>query len=314
MSLLGSDDFTSSFGRSLELKPTQKLAEEHTTTPSDSKGRVKSGDFTLDSQKFSSFSLRRRKDKDSSGGDAKGQKRGMKSSVRMQPPDSPKAKTGPSPVSKSSRKQQYAHLLENEASSEEEEEEDDTQSSIVLSRGHQAREKRGSIKSPNGDKSMSFDTFVTNPTAIDNTFGASPVRTSPPNPTPTVPSFPVSFSPPHKSNQSLGEFSLLPESIAPIDMEFTLTLDDHCLSDPIPVIPPPPASHQPQLPFPTAAPQFQTTPTSDDAEWEVSEQLYEKCISQFNELGPTGGLLSGEKSRDFFLKSNLPLNELSQIW
>ncbi|KAL5457210.1 hypothetical protein EMCRGX_G034455 [Ephydatia muelleri] len=50
------------------------------------------------------------------------------------------------------------------------------------------------------------------------------------------------------------------------------------------------------------------------SEWAVSDELRDKCHKQFTSLDPEGGLLSGEKARDFFIQSKLPTPELAQIW
>ncbi len=261
MSLLDTDDFIFLKEHSI----TSPEERPNPPPPLEAKGRVKSGELSFDAQKLSSFSLRRKKEDD------KRTHKKNKSLGKIQPPpDSPKAKSGPSPNFKSSRKQ-YAHLLENELSSDGDE--DDNSESFVLSKGRQARQKRGSLKLSSGEGSLE-------PPTIDNT---SPIKTVTP---PNAPTFPVSFTPPHKPDVS----------------------PDH-----IPTLPPPPQGHSYQ---PTQSQPFitQTTPTVNEPEWSITDEMYEKCNEQFKSLQPFNGLLTGDKARDFFLKSKLPLSELSKIW
>ena len=259
MSLLDSDDFI------FKQHSRSSHEERPVPPPLEVKGRVKSGELTLDTQKISSFSLRRKKEDD------KKTHKKTKSIGKIQPPDSPKMKSGPSPNFKSSRKQ-YAHLLENELSSDGEE--DDCGEAFVLSKGRQAREKRGSLKLSSGEGPLDL-------ASIEN---ISPTRSMPAAPL----TFPVSFTPPQKTSLE---------------------------SDLIPPLPPPPQGHTyqpPQLQPVVLNPQ--TTPTSNEPDWSMTDELYDKCNDQFKGLHPVGGLLTGDKARDFFLKSKLPLNELSKIW
>ena len=39
-----------------------------------------------------------------------------------------------------------------------------------------------------------------------------------------------------------------------------------------------------------------------------------KFMKLFQGCGPTSGILPGEKARDVFVKSKLPVDKLSQIW
>ena len=101
---------------------------------------------------------------------------------------------------------------------------------------------------------------------------------------------------------------------------------------PVTALPPPP---QPLAPPPSQASQlthaqpsqFQepekeppipiVTPISNpssEPDWSISEELREKCLSQFTDLKPTRGLLQGDKAREFFVLSKLPNQELSAIW
>ncbi|XP_064404583.1 ralBP1-associated Eps domain-containing protein 1-like isoform X2 [Halichondria panicea] len=51
-----------------------------------------------------------------------------------------------------------------------------------------------------------------------------------------------------------------------------------------------------------------------EADWKVSDELRDKCTSQFQELSTSDGLLQGDKAREFFVLSKLPNQELSTIW
>ena len=59
---------------------------------------------------------------------------------------------------------------------------------------------------------------------------------------------------------------------------------------------------------------FDVTNPAPDSEWLISDELREKCHKQFTSLNPEGGLLSGEKARDFFIQSKIPTPELALIW
>ncbi len=293
MSLLESDDF-SYYGKGANMSPNAPPRyQEELPAAEPPKARVRSGEMNVDTQKMSGFSLRRKKDKD----ETKSHKKN-KSLGKIQPPDSPKSRSG------SSRKQQYAHLLENEPSSDEDngEDEDDINSgAFVLSKGHQAREKRGSFKSTVvGGEGLPEPTPTSsiNPIVADNLFGTSPVKGSG-----SGLHFPVTFTPPQ---QPLTTHHV---TTPPDNLDLILSLSEPFVPDPISLVPPLP----PPLPHKLIPPVSQATPANDD-EWAVTEELYEKCTSQFSELCPTGGLLSGERARDFFLKSTLPVNELSKIW
>ena len=305
MSLLDSDDFTFHTVKGSNPLPPRNVDEEHAgpVPPSmEYKGRVRSGELNVDAQKMAGFSLRRKKDKD---GEGKTHKKN-KSLGKIQPPDSPKAlRSGPSPNVRSSKKQQqYAHLLENELSSDDDEEED-TGDTFVLSRGHQAREKRSSFKSTSGGEGLFDASFNPEKTSAET----SPIKTV----TSTIGSaFPVSFTPPHQAHiPPLTSGTNMTTALDSTNL--LLGLNETFVPEPIPVLPPPPPPHASAYQPVT---QLKAPPTTnDDSEWSVNVELYEKCTSQFREMCPVAGeLLSGEKARDFFLKSNLPVNELSKIW
>lgn len=46
----------------------------------------------------------------------------------------------------------------------------------------------------------------------------------------------------------------------------------------------------------------------------ISENDRTKYANMFMAVGPVGGLLDGDKAREVFLKSKLPVDKLSQIW
>lgn len=269
MSLLNDDSFTVS----LESGPK-------VTSPSDPPdiGPAKTGDLTIDVQKLSNFSLRRRKDKPT------------KKSHSKTPPDSPKIKQmellpGPPPgatrktsatkgtTGNTKARKHYSTLMENEESSPDEEGVDDN---FLLSKGHVAREKRSS-SNPTSLKPNP-------PTVLENftetSSGFDPLQ------------FPVQFTPPVEAR--------FPE-IAPGASGNIL---DNDFSQLIPPSRP--------LPVPVSAPQL--VEVTDEPDWSVSDELHQKCIQQFDELRPENGYLSGEKARDFFIQSKLPVDELSKIW
>ena len=51
-----------------------------------------------------------------------------------------------------------------------------------------------------------------------------------------------------------------------------------------------------------------------DTNWRITLEERTKHDNSFMQLGPVKGFLTGDKARDFFLKSQLPTNILGQIW
>ena len=341
MSLLDEDD---SITKSVDSKLRRTKEGEDLEEKSPKKGRVRSGELTVDSQKLSSFSLRRKKEKDLSGVGSRKVKTISKSQSRT-PPDSPPGKYpegkklsskggqgGPSPNVKSSRKE-YAHLLENEFSSGDEEDDDN----FLLSKGHIAQEKRSAPVVTKGDDVTNESHCTINPAVLMDTFGTSPVGPSfldtvDSNTCTTgfnlTPTFPVRFTPPKEARFPNSDFSPFGDvTTDDIDMVFRFDTGQvsESTSDPqksIPVIPPPPSSTShtilslpPVTQQPNSVLSKDTTPTTmEEPDWSISDELYDKCLHQFHDLNSELGLLSGEKARDFFIQSRLPVDELSKIW
>ncbi len=105
----------------------------------------------------------------------------------------------------------------------------------------------------------------------------------------TTVQFPVLFGEGHSPNSSRSGLPLL------TDLSSTSR-------DPLP----PPPTH------PSTS--HSDSPPLLEPDWSISNELREKCVSQFRELSATHGLLSGDKARQFFVKSKLPNQELSAIW
>lgn len=53
---------------------------------------------------------------------------------------------------------------------------------------------------------------------------------------------------------------------------------------------------------------------STGSEPTISESDRTKYANMFMACGPVSGLLDGDKAREVFLKSKLPVDKLSQIW
>ncbi len=51
-----------------------------------------------------------------------------------------------------------------------------------------------------------------------------------------------------------------------------------------------------------------------DVNWRITVEERTKHDASFMQLGPVNGFITGEKAREFFLKSQLPTNILGQIW
>ena len=79
---------------------------------------------------------------------------------------------------------------------------------------------------------------------------------------------------------------------------------------PVTALPPPP---QPFAPPPSQM-SSGTTQSLPDPDWSISDELLDKCVSQFKELSSSSGFLQGDKAREFFVQSKLPNQELSTIW
>ena len=299
----------------------------------DKKSHGKSNELSIDVQKISSFSLRRKKDRE---------KITRKSSKT--PPDSPKTKVpdvpsgqvrkpskgGGANVKATSSRKQYSTLMENEMSSGAEDEDDDN---FLLSKGHVAREKRSSSHPtsktiPQEDDPSSKN--VINPSFLFDSPILSNSLTSD-----ITSGFPVRFTPPNEARFPESEFST--DNKTELQIGHMTDSDSHVIIPPpevvshviisspsggfstdnistLPVLPPPPqsTSYIPPLPRPPSQP---TVPEiTEEPDWSVSEELYQKCTQQFYDLYPENGLLSGEKARDFFIQSRLPVDELSKIW
>ena len=347
MALLDEDSFSMSLDKSAQ-DSGGFIAKDSTQSPgyvtmtyveeegqdADKKAHGKSSELSIDVQKISSFSLRRKKDRE---------KITRKSSKT--PPDSPKTKVpdvppvqprkpskgGGANVKGTSSRKQYSTLMENEMSSGAEDEDDDN---FLLSKGHVAREKRSSSHPtsktiPQEDNPSSKN--VTNPSFLFDSPILSNSLTSD-----ITSGFPVRFTPPNEARFPESEFSTDNKTELPIG--HMTGSDNHVIIPPpeivshviipspsggfstdnisstLPVLPPPPqsTSHIPPLPPPPSQP---TVPeVTEEPDWSVSEELYQKCTQQFNDLYPENGLLSGEKARDFFIQSRLPVDELSKIW
>ena len=277
MSLLDDND---SFTISLESKmaPTTSTSYggEEGKTDNVSSGRV--SDVTGDVQKFS---LRRKKD------------RTAKKSHSRTPPDSPKMKSvdmtpisnsrkgtgaGKSNIGNTKARKHYSTLMENDDSSPDND--DEVEDNFLLSKGHVAREKRSSSNSK-PYPSLSEDN----------------------DDTAYVQQFPVRFTPPTEAKFSSNDISTDDTSDNTVHMTTSVS-GGFDISNEQFSLPPP---------FPVSAPLF-VDQSPDEPDWSVSDELYQKCVHQFESLWPENGYLSGEKARDFFLKSRLPVDELSKIW
>ncbi len=113
---------------------------------------------------------------------------------------------------------------------------------------------------------------------------------------------------------------LFKETLSP-DSTTTSVLSLNDLPSPLRDAFPLSSSSQPpgQLPHPPGQlmhpPQLSTEPSLPIADdWAVSDELRDKCVSQFKELSGSDGLLLGDKARQFFVLSKLPNQELSTIW
>ncbi|XP_011405599.1 PREDICTED: ralBP1-associated Eps domain-containing protein 1-like [Amphimedon queenslandica] len=284
--------------------------------------------LSVDVQKMTSFSLRR---KPSDKGIIK----------TRTPPGSPKLRSSSEMAvggSKLGRKgsgirvsgagnakgrKQYSTLNE-DSNGDGDDDEDDTEN-FLLSKGHLAREKRSSTAK----------TFVVTP--------APPPAVPPPPSTAVNPqlgnidsSFPVHFTPPNEAKFPLFDASGMEGDIfdfKPIVDSNVITIDASSLPPP----PPPPVSSagvmippsfgfnvDQSLTVPQSSLATAFTPSPPvirqgiiEIDWSVSDELYQKCQQQFSSLCPEtegSGFLSGDKARDFFMKSNLPVSELSRIW
>ena len=63
-----------------------------------------------------------------------------------------------------------------------------------------------------------------------------------------------------------------------------------------------------------ATPPTMAPPPEGVADWSISQELRQKCVQQFQELEPVNGRLTGDKAKEFFIRSKLPSQELSAIW
>ncbi len=262
-------------------------------------------------KKLSSLSLRRGKPKEP--GVEKTPKRGKhvrsKSGSRT-PPDSPKstraaaAESGrkpskptigqlqPSPNVKSTRKR-YAVLGKDAISTESESGEE---SGLMVSNQAVAG---GHAHQVDADKP---EDTPSSPSALQPFFPAAQ---------PSSPHFPVPFSPQPEPGP---EIPAPQEALAPFAVQNPLT---HELASPGQ---PPGSYHQffmspmPHPPLQPSSVAAAPPPSSQDADWTISEELKTKCSHQFAELRPEDGRLSGDKARTFFVQSRLPNQELSQIW
>lgn len=342
MALLDEDSFSMSLDKSAKDSPgfvakdstqstgyvTMSYVEEE-GPEADKKPHGKSNELSIDVQKISSFSLRRKKDRE---------KVTRKSSKT--PPDSPKTKVpdvpsgqprkpskgGGANVKATSSRKQYSTLMENEMSSGAEDEDDDN---FLLSKGHVAREKRSS--SHPTPKTISQEDTPSSKNVINPSFMFdSPILSN--SLTSDITSgFPVRFTPPNDARFPESELST--DNKTELQIGHMTDSDDRVILPPpevvshviipspsggfstdnistLPVLPPPPTSHIAPLP----PPQPTVPEITDESDWSVSEELYQKCTQQFYDLYPENGLLSGEKARDFFIQSRLPVDELSKIW
>lgn len=115
----------------------------------------------------------------------------------------------------------------------------------------------------------------------------------------TTVQFPVLFGESLSPNSTRSSLPLLTDLPSP-------------LREPFPLAPQPsPLSHtQPSSdPLKPASP-----PLLEEPDWSVSDELRDKCVSQFKQLRGSDGLLLGGKARQFFVLSKLPNQELSAIW
>ena len=122
------------------------------------------------------------------------------------------------------------------------------------------------------------------------------------------------------SNQPFGDIALSPDRPTRGSLPGTQPL----IGFPSPILEPRPlTSYQPVTalpppPQPFAPPPSQlssgTTQSLPDPDWSISDELQDKCVSQFKELSSSSGFLQGDKAREFFVQSKLPNQELSTIW
>lgn len=325
MSLLDDKSFSLSLDGT-KVVPTVAVGYEESREQEilEKRNRISGGDLSVDVQKMSGFSLRRKKDKQQS----------HRSQSRT-PPDSPQAEVtggggfgkkasnirGVGVASNKGRKQ-YAALMENDSNGEEDEEDEDN---FLLSKGHVAREKRSSsnpVSKPESVPPTQFDDPINETDFHGNTVVELANER-----------FPVRFTPPMEARFPNFEFNFNTGDIASHVTEG----DGHVTSEPSQTLNPSPSagfiipnddpSSLPVLPRPSpltpSLPLFQPSPPmahsqqiegQDDSDWSVSDELYQKCTHQFDDLHPENGYLSGEKARDFFIQSKLPVEELSKIW
>ena len=301
-------------------------------------GRV-GGDLSVDVQKMTSFSLRRKTiDKTSSkqktppsspklraSSDAGANKLGRKGSgIRMGGASSKGGVAGTK--GGGTGRKQYSTLMENEESNEDDD--DGVAENFLLSKGHMAREKRSS------STSKTTQVSVPSPSTATPTPSAQPLVPPPPSAPNVVAesNFPVRFTPPNEA-----KFPLFDSSLDGEVFDFTIS-DEHVMLPPIDssvqgalpladisALPPPDiSSHVMEQTLSVPASYysvFQPSPPvtrggggGGDEEWVVSTELYHKCTEQFNSLSTVGDYVTGDKARDFFIQSKLPVAELSKIW
>lgn len=279
--------------------------------------------LSVDVQKMTSFSLRR---KPSDKGIIK----------TRTPPGSPKLRSSSEMAvggSKLGRKgsgirvggagnakgrKQYSTLNE-DSNGDGDEDEDDTEN-FLLSKGHLAREKRSSTTKA----------ILVTP--------VPPPAVPPPPSTVINPqlgnidsSFPVHFTPPNEAKFPLFDASGIEGDV----FDFNPIVDSNVITIDTSLPPPPPPVSSADVMIPPSigfnVDQSLTVPQSSlanaftpsppvirqgiiETDWSVSDELYQKCQQQFASETEGGDFLSGDKARNFFIKSNLPVSELSRIW
>ena len=300
-----------------------ELTREVPATPdsNEESGEGRERNLSVDVQKMTSFSLRR---KPSDKGIIK----------TRTPPSSPKLRSSSEMAvggSKLGRKgsgirvggagnakgrKQYSTLNE-DSNGDGDDDEDDTEN-FLLSKGHLAREKRSSTA-----KTVLVTPAVPPPPSSITNPQLSNIDSS----------FPVHFTPPNEAKFPLFDASGIDGDV----FDFNPIVDTNVIAIDTSSLPPPVSSNDiimPSIGF--NVDQSLTVPQSSltaaftpsppvirqgvsETDWSVSDELYQKCQQQFASLCPKseaegGGFLSGDKARDFFMKSNLPVSELSRIW
>jgi hypothetical protein len=181
--------------------------------------------------------------------------------------------------------------MENKGSSSDE----DIQDTFLLSKGHVAREKRSASGS------------AVTPTLHPSTTEGETRETE------GSWNFPVRFTPPNEarfpeSERNSNEFDF---NISNIGLGVVSGPESH-------MTPAPSSGFAATTPIeqvpPFYSPMVPPRESSNEADWSISAELRQKCVQQFNGLNPVDNFLSGEKARDFFIQSKLPVEELSRIW